>query len=441
MSLSLNHLRGWRISRQIGLLVIAALLLLTGANFIVTFVGPPPRPAPVLASDLVDALKGRDLPDRPAVLMVRETAATAFVPRPGEKRRTDYEGPLARLIGCPRERVRFAAAEMPHPGPRGEAMPPAFFGSFSAGIRDESNRWLVVRSAPQPVLTAWHRTTFTITIGVALLLALIALWVSRGIVSPIRRLSEQADQAYLDGKRGEISVNGPPEIAQLAVTIAAMRDRFVDLVDSRTMMLAAIAHDMATPLARLEFHVAKLPANVRSQAEADLAELSALIASILGYARGQQRLESTPVDLVGLTRDLLERWDRADAPVRLMGAPQAAWLHGDRLSLQRLIGNLIGNTQRYAGGGKIDIEETQGAIVLTVRDDGPGFDPALAERLFEPFFRIEASRSRETAGAGLGLATARAIAEAHGGTLMAQSAPGRGARFILTLPRAANIQP
>jgi len=330
---------------------------------------------------------------------------------------------------------------MPHPGPRGEAMPPAFFGSFSAGIRDESNRWLVVRSAPQPVLTAWHRTTFTITIGVALLLALIALWVSRGIVSPIRRLSEQADQAYLDGKRGEISVNGPPEIAQLAVTIAAMRDRFVDLVDSRTMMLAAIAHDMATPLARLEFHVAKLPANVRSQAEADLAELSALIASILGYARGQQRLESTPVDLVGLTRDLLERWDRADAPVRLMGAPQAAWLHGDRLSLQRLIGNLIGNTQRYAGGGKIDIEETQGAIVLTVRDDGPGFDPALAERLFEPFFRIEASRSRETAGAGLGLATARAIAEAHGGTLMAQSAPGRGARFILTLPRAANIQP
>jgi two-component system OmpR family sensor kinase len=73
-------------------------------------------------------------------------------------------------------------------------------------------------------------------------------------------------------------------------------------------------------------------------------------------------------------------------------------------------------------------------VSLIVEDDGPGFDPAMAERLFEPFFRIEASRSRETAGAGLGLATARAIAEAHSGTLTAASAAGAGARFMLTLP-------
>jgi signal transduction histidine kinase len=441
MSVSFHRLRGWRISRQIGLLVMAALLLLTAANFIVTFVGPPPRPAPVLVSDLADTLNGRDPPPRPGVRLLRETGAKVFVPRSGEERRASYEAYLAQLLSRAPESVRFAMVEAQHPGGRGGAMPPVLFSDFSAGVRDDAGRWYIVRSTPKPLLTAWHLTTFAITMGVAVLLALIALWVSRGIVSPIRRLSDQADQAYLDGKRGEISVNGPPEIAQLAVTIAAMRDRFADLVESRTMMLAAIAHDMATPLARLEFHVAKLPANVRRQAEADLAELSALIASILGYARGSQRLETAPVDLVALTRDLLERWDRPDAPVRLMRVPQAAWLSGDRLSLQRLIGNLIGNAQRYAGGGKIDIQVDEQTIVLTVRDGGPGFDPALAERLFEPFFRVEASRSRETAGAGLGLATARAIAEAHGGTLTAQSALGRGAQFILTLPRAADTRP
>lgn len=421
--------RGWSIARQIGLLIFVALLLLTAANFLVTFAGPPPRPAPVQIADLVPILQGA-APDarRHSRLIVESNAA--FAARDGEERRSDAEDRVVTLLKVAPARVQVASTQGLLGGPSENSL----VGAFSVGLRTESGLWRVVRSVPQPLLTQWHRTTIAITIGLTLLLGLIAARITKGIVRPIQRLAREADQAYLDGRRGEITVDGPPEIAHLAGTIAAMRDRFAVMVENRTMMLAAISHDMATPLARLEFHVAKLPVNARAQAEADMAELSALIASILSYARGQQQLESKPVALTELVCDLVERRSRSDAPITLERAPQEAWVAGDRLALQRLLGNLISNAQRYAGGGRIEIDMAERRVMLSLIDAGPGFDPELAEQVFEPFFRIEGSRNRETAGAGLGLATARAIAEAHGGTITASSVPGEGARFVLTLP-------
>jgi two-component system OmpR family sensor kinase len=420
--------RGWSIARQIGVLIFAALILLTAANFAVTFAGPPPRPAPVQMGEIVPVLRGRAVERRPGARLIVEDAQ-AFAARAGEVRRAEGEARLAQALGVDPARVRMASTQ-PMLGPNGGN---GLVGDFSVALAGEAG-WRIVRSEPQPLLTRWHLTTIAVTLGMTLFLGLIAARITTGITRPIRRLAREADAAYLEGPAGAITVDGPPEIAHLAGTIAAMRDRFAAMVENRTMMLAAISHDMATPLARLEFHVAKLPASVRAQAEADLEELSALIASILGYAKGQQGLDRKPVALVALARDVVQRADRAEAPVTIAGDPAEIWITGDRLALQRLIGNLVSNAQRYAGGGRVLIAPAPGAVSLIVEDDGPGFDPAMAERLFEPFFRIEASRSRETAGAGLGLATARAIAEAHSGTLTAASAAGAGARFMLTLP-------
>lgn len=439
MSAAMSGRRGgWSIARQIGVLIFVALLLLTAANFLVTFAGPPPRPAPVQIADLLVALRDEATPTRPGLRLVVEADARDFAARRGEVRRPEAEARMAGAMALAPERMRLATAEPVRRSPDG--MPSnSLTGGFSIGLQGEHGAWRVLRSQPQPLLTQWHRTTIGVTLGLTLLLGLIAARITTGITRPIRRLAQEADQAYLEGPGSPITVDGPPEIAHLAGTIAAMRDRFAAMVENRTMMLAAISHDMATPLARLEFHVAKLPPDVRAQAEGDLAELSALIASILGYAKGQQGLDRKPVELVGLARDVVSRADRADAPVRLDGALPEAWVQGDRLALQRLIGNLVSNAQRYAGGGQIVVETVPGSVTLTVADAGPGFDPQMAERLFEPFFRIEASRNRETAGAGLGLATARAIAEAHGGTLMASSAAGEGARFVLALPVLTRI--
>ncbi|MCW2383633.1 MULTISPECIES: sensor histidine kinase [unclassified Sphingobium] len=434
MTVRLSGLARWSISRQLGVLLFGALLLSTMANFLTTFIGPPPRAAPVQLIELAATLAGRPTLERDSGLMPRETAAS-FTPRADEQRNERYEAQLASIMNLPPSHVRLASeiAAGPAGGHRAAPAPSALFGSFSAAVRDDTGGWQIVRSAPQPVFTAWHRTVLLVTIVVAIVLGIGAALMGRGIVAPLHRLAQQADQAYVEGKRSPIFVDGPPEIAQLATTIAAMRDRFADLVESRTMMLAAIAHDMASPLARLEFRVARLPKDIRADAEKDLAELAALIASILAYAKGTGQLETGLVNIAAVARDVVDRSTTGPAMV-LAEAPAAAWIWGDRLAIQRLIGNLVANAQRYAGGGFITIVEAHGEIVLTVADDGPGFPPALQERLFEPFFRVETSRSRETAGVGLGLAVARSIAEAHGGTLVARTRPQGGASFVLTLP-------
>jgi signal transduction histidine kinase len=430
----MSSVRSWTIARQIALLIAAALFLLSAGNMVVTFAGPPPRAAPFRLSDIPPLIRGggRLPPDRQLAM---NGYAPDFSARPNETRRPAAEARLAAMLGAPADAVRVATSQQMRPPPPGSArLPEQFEGNFSIGLAERNGLWHILRSAPAPLFTAWHRTTLVITLTLAALLALIAAGITKGIVRPIRRLAEEADQVWLDGRRGAITIGGPPEVAHLARTIAAMRDRFANVVENRTMMLAAIAHDMASPLTRLEFQVAKLPDATRREAEADLAELSAMISSILDFAKGQQRLHSEPVDLVALIRDVIARRDRLDAPLGMEIAPAAAWVRGDQIALRRLVDNLASNAQRYAGGGLIEVETHAQEVRLVMLDDGPGFPPELSERLFEPFFRIEASRNRDTAGTGLGLATARAIAEAHGGTLEARNRPVAGAIFLLTLP-------
>lgn len=429
----MSGVRSWTIARQMALLIASALFLLSAGNMIVTFAGPPPRAAPFRLADIPVLLRdARRLP--PDRQLAMKGYAPAFSARAGEMRQPDAETRLAAMLDVPVDTVRVATSQNMRPPPGPSSFPEILQGDFSIGVAERSGLWHVLRSAPAPFFTAWHRTTLVITLSLAVLLALIAAGITKGIVQPIRRLAQEADQAWLDRRRGAITVSGPREVAHLARTIAAMRDRFANVMENRTMMLAAIAHDMASPLTRLEFHVAKLTPAVRREAEADLAELSAMISSILDFAKGQQKLQSEPVELVALAREVVMRRDRLDAPLALGSVPPEAWVLGDRVALRRLIDNLASNAQRYSGGGLAEIEAGPDQVRLSLLDDGPGFDPALAERLFEPFFRIEASRSRDTAGTGLGLATARAIAEAHGGTLHAHNRAVAGAAFVLTLP-------
>lgn len=430
----IEAIRTWAIARQIALLIAAALLLLSAGNMIVTFAGPPPHVPPLRLDEVPGLLDGRGrLP--PDLHLAADGLVDTFEPRSDEMRRPPAEAALAVILKRPSGAVRVATSEPLHFGPGPSRTPNHLEGDFSIGIQQKSGVWRVLRSAPRPIFTAWHRMTLVTTLVLTLVLALIASGITRGIVRPIRRLAQEADRAWLDDMRSPITVAGPHEVAHLARTIAVMRDRFAGLVENRTMMLAAIAHDMASPLTRLEFHVAKLPDARRSQAEADLGELSAMISSILDFAKGAQGLDATPVDLAALARDVISRRSTGDAPLSAGAMPQTAWVLGDRLALRRVIDNLAANAQRYAAGGVIEIEVEPRQVKLSVLDEGPGFDPGLSERLFEPFFRVEASRNRETAGAGLGLATARLLAEAHGGTLSAHNRAVGGAIFTLRLPR------
>jgi signal transduction histidine kinase len=422
------------LATRLTVITLGALLLATLGNFILTFSGPPPFPAPIPVDELLPVLaQGRHLPPNASTTRI-ERRLTAFAGQPGELRVEAAEPRLAARIGACDDCVRLTTVPSAMIVRRPQDAPLAIRESFSVGLRQPDGTWSVARYSNPPLITAWHWTTLAMTLAFASILGFIAWLLARSIIEPLRRLSAEADAVVGERDGMTVTKGGPPEVARLADAVMAMRDRLALLVESRTRMLAAIAHDMAAPLARLQFRIQSLPDEARDAAEADIADLSEMITGILNFARGNARLERQPVDLGETCRKVASGF--TGGCIVLSGDIAGCIITGDALALRRLITNLASNAVRYAGGGEIVIESASDMVTCVVRDDGPGFPPEFAERLFEPFFRVETSRNRDTAGTGLGLANALETARAHAGTLTARNRSGGGAEFVLSLPRA-----
>jgi two-component system osmolarity sensor histidine kinase EnvZ len=254
---------------------------------------------------------------------------------------------------------------------------------------------------------------------------------------PLRRLAGSvarfADSAVPD----PVEARGAPEIRRLIGAVNDMQERIAGLVKGRTILLGAISHDLKTFLTRLRLRVEQIPdAEQQARAASDLDDMTALIEDALALSRGaavSERREE--VDIA----DLLARQvaDRKDARLNLRAAiSEPAKVRGDAVALRRLFANLLDNALRYGASAEITLERSGPEIVVTVDDDGPGIPALERSAVFEPFYRIDPSRSRETGGAGLGLAIARAIVEAHGGRISAEAAPKGGARINVVLPSA-----
>ena len=432
------------IASRIILLVTAALLLATLAHFIITYSGPPPRLPPANAEFVAhQLLQPRDVPFH---RFTTSTAAQPPLPRKGELRLPRDEAAVAARLRLPPDEVRVYAT--PETGPI-MPMPPMgresrerrmtdLWGSFTIGVRSDTG-WKIARSDPRPLLTSWHWNTLAWTLGLLLLLVPIAAILARAIARPLERLARDADAVAQDGMRGQraigVPTRGPPEVIRLARALEDMRERIVGNAQQRTMMLAAIAHDMGTPLARLAFRVEAMESGGTAAAQSDIDELRALIGSFVDFARGVPT-ERGPVAMDDLVREAAQRLTRDDAPVRLGQLPDGPVIvMGNRLALGRMLANLVGNAQRYAGDAEISLTVEHRRAVVRIADRGPGL-PDHPERLFDPFARGEESRNRETGGAGLGLAIAREVAEAHDGHIRAANRDGGGALFSVTLPLA-----
>lgn len=428
--MSIRPNRPWSLAARLAAVTLVALIAATLVNFAVTFSGPPPKRRPVILTELLPALNGRAAPPRDYPWVTGPVTAARFTPAPGEVPRPETARELALRSGLPSGQIALSARPGDGLDPPGGGVPQAFDG-FTLGLRQPDGSWRIVRGEPAPILTAWHRLTLALTFAAALVFALAALVVARGVVRPLELLGEQADRAGL-GREQAITVSGPPEVARVARAVAAMRDRLANALEDRTMLFTALAHDMAAPLARLRFRLDGLPAAQREAAERDVAELSEMIAGIVEFAAiGRTTGRREPLDAIALARAIA-----AQEAMPFASSAESAVVSGDPTALRRLLTNLAVNARRYAGGGELSAHVAEGALEIVVADRGPGVPAALAERLFEPFFRVETSRNRETAGAGLGLAIARAIAEAHGGTLTYRAREGGGAEFRLTLPLA-----
>jgi signal transduction histidine kinase len=286
----------------------------------------------------------------------------------------------------------------------------------------------------EPFAWPW-RLLLTLAVLLVSVIALTLLAV-RWLTRPLAVLATAADALGRDIRRPPLPEDGPAEVRRAAAAFNTMQARLQTHLREREQMLAAVSHDLRTPITRLRLR-AELIADeaLRAKIDRDLAEMEAMTAAALDFLRGVSKDEPVqPVDVMALLESLQADMEEAGQPEQVQG--QAAVPYpAHPLALKRCLANLIGNAVKYGGAAEVRVEDGAGQLRFVVADNGPGIPEDQLERVFEPFYRVEGSRSRDTGGVGLGLSVARDIARAHGGELVLRNRAGGGLEAILTLPR------
>ncbi len=310
---------------------------------------------------------------------------------------------------------------------------------FRIGMRTGGT--LVIESTPPLLVTPFGLPT---GIGAGLLgtgAALIALIILFREIRPLTQLARAVDHMDLDGSPVALPnvKRQSAEIRALVVAFDRLQTRLSQLLRARMAMLGGISHDVRTFATRLRLRVDAIPDELqRNRAIADIADMIRLLDDALLASRvGAGDLSEELLELDEIARSEVEDRRAAGAPVSLFVAPEAegVTILGDRLALRRVIANLIENAVKYGESAHLTVSASAQYAILSVDDEGPGIPDELKDVLTEPFVRAEVSRSRDTGGAGLGLAIVRNLIEAHGGDLKFESSSGRGFRVTFQIPR------
>jgi signal transduction histidine kinase len=301
------------------------------------------------------------------------------------------------------------------------------------------SRWVLVglaRDAFEPPPTLRLITVGGIVLAVVLIVAVLA---ARRFAAPVRRLADAADRLGQDLDAPPLPEGqGPRELRAAARAFNRMQERLKSFVADRTRMLAAISHDLRTSLTRLRLRMELIEDDeVRGKAQHDLEEMQAMLEATLAFARDDAKGEPrVALDLAGLVQTACDAFADAGHETTYIG-PEHLRLHGRQMALRRLLDNLIDNAVKYGGSAEVTLRADGDVVEIDIADRGPGIPEAEREKVFEPFYRLEASRSRETGGSGLGLAVARGIARAHGGDVTLRDRAGGGLVATIRLPRPA----
>jgi len=272
-----------------------------------------------------------------------------------------------------------------------------------------------------------------IVLVVALLLSLLAVtWTTR----PLGMLAAAANALGRDIHRPPLPETGPTEVRHAAAAFNLMQQRLLQFLAHRLRMLTAISHDLKTPVTRLRLRAEMLDdPKLRDEINHDLDEMDAMLTATLAYMRGEaEREKIQPIDVNALLESMVADAQALGQQATLSGQVATPYPARPR-ALRRAIENLVQNALRYGGDAEIAVSESPDALVIRVADNGPGLPESELELVFEPFYRTERSRNRETGGTGLGLAIARDVAESHGGTLTLSNRGKGGLVATLTLPR------
>ncbi|NLS28721.1 Sensor histidine kinase RcsC [Sphingomonas sp. S2M10] len=327
---------------------------------------------------------------------------------------------------------RAGVPPAPRPASPAAAQDVIVAGGFEASLRMPDGSWRTVTagSGQEP----WRLFVVVWLLLSALAAAVFAWAMARRFARPIGAFARAAERLGRDPRAPPIELDGPAEIAEAARAFNDMQARLNRYVDDRATMLAAVAHDLRTPLMRLGLRIEDADPAIRGACEGDIREMQAMISAVMAYVRDTSRIGvRRPLDLRSLAETVVDdAADRGAAVSLESGEPVV--LEADPVALKAMLANLVGNAVKYAGGAQLVLEARAHEAVIAVRDRGPGIADEDMERVFDPFFRGERSRNRDTGGMGLGLASARATARAHGGDISLHRRDGGGLCATVKLP-------
>ncbi|WP_374378903.1 sensor histidine kinase [Dongia sp.] len=311
-------------------------------------------------------------------------------------------------------------------------------------LRLEDGSWLkaampLARLLPPPPFPSWLPWAWTL--GIIIVISYLA---ARGITATLGRLAAAADALGANMSTQLPPEAGPRETRGLTRAFARMQERLLRFVEDRTRVLAAISHDLRTPLSRLKLRAERLPSGPeRTRMLADLDLMERMLGATLAFARDDVAGEARQkLDLAALIATVCDEAADAGADITYTG-PDHLTIDGAPMALTRAIGNVVDNAVKHGGSARVSLECQSSGIVILVSDQGPGIPEAMRERVFEPFFRLDPARASDVhgpgGGVGLGLAIARQILRAHGGDVTLDQAPSGGLRVRLTLPGAIAV--
>ena len=263
----------------------------------------------------------------------------------------------------------------------------------------------------------------------------VSVWAVRRVTAPLGLLAGAADRLGRDVTAEPMAETGTIEMQRAARAFNRMQERLRRLIESRTQMLAALSHDLRTPLTLLRLRTEEVTdTGERDKMLTTIGEMDEMIGTTLAFARDEVRAEPRRrVDIAALLESVVD--DMADAGLPVTMTPAAPLIHHCQPgALKRAITNLLDNAVKYGKRAQAAIATRGKTIEITIDDDGPGIPDAELPRVFQPFYRVEESRSRDTGGTGLGLAIAQSIVQAHGGELTLANRPSGALRACIKLP-------
>lgn len=441
----------WPLFAQITALLMLCVLAVQAISVLVLFLTPQPQPEFYRLDDVARALSGAKLGGGEAGLRVaiRATPPDNPVEDPWESVLRDQ---LARRLAVPRKNVRVVLwpGEDPPPLPLSGVMQTSIrrgdggttspadvsnylIAPFEVALRGTNGTWRLAGRDGGALYEAWRWRLLLWLVVSALVTLMFGFFFARKAAAPLAAFASAVRRFGRDTHAPPLVMQGPRELRIAVEAFNDMQEQLRRLVESRTRTIAAIAHDLRTPLTRLAFRLEAAPDLLRSRTASDIAEMDAMIESVLAFVRDGSRSARIRVELASLVESAAVEFVEIGADLTF-DEFVPAYVEADPLALRAAVSNLMSNAIKYGGSAHVHILVEGDRADVVVEDHGPGIPDEELERVFEPFYRLEASRSRSTGGSGLGLALVRATAEAHGGHACLDNREQGGLRATISLP-------